>query len=110
MPRNRSLPLDALGVGLALGFGLAVAAGAVASLPSPPDAPAAEPGPETPATPATPVVTAPIATVDDPVRRTPVVEAVERVPSVVSITCEIPTSDPFLMFQGGRPLRPRAPV
>ena len=103
MPRNRSLPLDALGVGLALGFGLAVAAGAVASLPSPPEAPAAEPGPETPATPATPVVTAPIATVDDPVRRTPVVEAVERVaPSVVSITCEIPTSDPFLMFQGGR--------
>ena len=44
MPRNRSLPLDALGVGLALGFGLAVAAGAVASLPSPPEVPAAEPG------------------------------------------------------------------
>jgi len=104
MARNRPLPLDALGAGLALGFGLAVAAGALASLP---DRDAGSPSPPTPEAPGPadprPLLDAPVSRVEDPVRRTPVVEAVERVaPAVVSITCEIPTSDPFLLLRGGR--------
>jgi serine protease Do len=101
MRRTRPLPLDAIGVGLAVGFGLAVAAGAVASLPD-------APGSGLPA----PIPDAAIATtgaatgrpsVDDPLRRTPVVQAVERVaPAVVSITCEIPTTDPFALMRGRR--------
>jgi len=39
----------------------------------------------------------------DPVRRTPVVEAVERVaPAVVSITTEVPVNDPFRRAWGGQ--------
>ena len=105
MPRTRPLPLDAIGVGLAVGFGLAVAAGAVASLP---DAPGSGVPAPAPAAPAAPVVAA-IGTDAgdaaslDPVRRTPVVAAVERVaPAVVSITCEIPTTDPFALMRGRR--------
>ncbi len=91
MPRNRPLPLDAVGVGLALGFGLAVGVGAFASLPDRGDAPAA------PA-----AVDAPVRSAVDAERRTPVVQAVERVaPAVVSITSEVPASDPFLVFRGG---------
>ena len=99
MRRTRPLPLDAIGVGLAVGFGLAVAAGAVASLPEGPGSSVPAPIPDAPVAAAAGGATA--VAVDDPVRRTPVVEAVERVaPAVVSITCEIPTTDPFALMRG----------
>lgn len=57
--------------------------------------------PESPDLPFNPVQ-APIGTVD-PIRRTPVVEAVERVaPAVVSITTEVPVQDPFRVFATGQ--------
>ncbi|MEC7946526.1 MAG: trypsin-like peptidase domain-containing protein [Myxococcota bacterium] len=103
MSRTRSLPLDALGVGLAVGFGLAVAAGAVASLPGEPVRPDPERIPADPPSPPVAAGDLPVARSDDPVRRTAVVEAVEQVaPAVVSITCEIPTSDPFALMRGRR--------
>jgi len=102
MRRTRPLPLDAIGVGLAVGFGLAVAAGAVASLPDAPGSGVSDAIPDSP-TATTAAVAGGPAIEDDPVRRTPVVRAVERVaPAVVSITCEIPTADPFALMRGRR--------
>jgi serine protease Do len=117
VPRNRPLPLDAIGVGLAIGFGLAVAVGAVAGLPSD-DATGRDlpvPGTADWSNDGAGIDGAGIdgagirgvdvhgdhLRVDDPERRTPVVRAVEAVaPAVVSITCEVQTTDPFGFFRG----------
>lgn len=94
MPRSRPLPLDALGVGLAVGFVAALAVGALASRVEP-----------------LPVADEPAdllegegmgaTEVADTVRRTAVVEAVQHVaPTVVSITTEVPSVDPFFRMRG----------
>ena len=95
MSARRPLPLDAIGVGLAAGFLLAIAAGAVASLGE-----SDPPPPPTPEQTEAAVIVAPAAATD-PVRRTAVVRAVEQVaPAVVSITTESPAQDPFFGRNG----------
>lgn len=99
MTTRRPLSLDAIGVGLAAGFLLALAAGAMAGLGDGPSS--VQPDPAAPADPALSVRSLPPG-VSDPIRRTAVVEAVNRVaPAVVSITTEVPSVDPFFRLRGG---------
>ncbi len=75
--------------GAVLGLIIALAPGAVADKPTAPAATALAP--------AAPAAPSPV----DAVRRTPVVEAVQRVaPAVVSITTEVPVNDPFARYWG----------
>jgi serine protease Do len=86
MKRHAEVFWTTLGVGVAVGFAVAIAVGALAG----PD-----PAPAPPITAPAPASTT-STLVDDPIRRTPMVEAVERVkPSVVSITTEPLTADLF---------------
>ncbi len=81
LPVKRALPLDAIGVGLVLGVGVAIAASAWADRAAPPpaDAPPAAAEAPAPSAPAAP-------TTADPLRRTSTVEAVEKAtPAVVAI-------------------------
>ncbi len=99
MRPRRTVPLDAIGIGLAAGFALAIAGGALANLVQK-DVGGADPADQTPAGDALPVAAAMGSA--DPIRRTATVEAVERVaPAVVSITTEQAVADPFLR-RGGR--------
>jgi S1-C subfamily serine protease len=94
MRRRTEIALTTLGLGMAIGFAVAIAVGASATEDLPPDLEVEEETAEV-------AEPAPTPRVEDPARRTPVVNAVELVaPTVVTITTKTPAQDLFARFQG----------
>ena len=93
MRRRTEIALTTLGLGMAIGFAVAIAVGASATEDLPPDLEVEEETAEV-------AEPAPTPRVEDPARRTPVVNAVELVaPTVVTITTKTPAQDLFARFQ-----------